>query len=211
MLYGTRHIVARILVLTVLGTQALAASPTGTAVTYQGQLKHLGMPLTETADFELTLWEKADTGSTSPLLDGWALEIHGGLFLLVCFGCVLITRAVQCSMKAFTMKQLQGEHGDNYVTKSWLERWRVAFRGFEDEKVADYWLGAVIGFAELASYPVLIVTANLTVIGGWLAIKTASGWKTWSDKPTTFNRFLILNLINLGFAFFLLARWVKVA
>ncbi len=143
------------------------------------------------------------------LLDGWALTMHGGLFLLLCLGCVLITRIVQCAIKAFLMKQNDGEHGDKHVGKSWCKRWWVAFKGFEDEKVADFWLGAVIGFAELASYPVLIVTAHLPVIGAWLVIKTAAGWRTWSEKPTAFNRFLILNLVNLGLAYFLLVRWVK--
>jgi hypothetical protein len=150
-----------------------------------------------------------NTGSSTSLVDGWTLELAAWKYLLTCGGLALAVRVIQCGFKAATAAH--DEHGPEFKSLSLPKRFWVAFNGVQDKQVADYFLGLLIGFAEIASYPVLIFTGNLSVIGGWLAIKTAAGWNVWSQRRTAFNRFLFLNLLNLGIAYFVLLRWVEKA
>ncbi len=66
---------------------AWAQSPLGTEFTYQGQLKHAGVPLSATADFQFSLWD--DVGSGDPptggnqvgsTVDVTAVNVLNGLF-----------------------------------------------------------------------------------------------------------------------------------
>jgi len=75
--------------------------------------------------------------------------------------------------------------------------------------IADYWLPFLIGLLELLSYPILIFTNNLAVIGAWLTLKTAAQWATWGKSRTTFNRFLFGNLLAIVAAFALAGWFVR--
>lgn len=96
----------------------------------------------------------------------------------------------------------------------WLRfarNWWLAFSGFKsDQRVNDYWLMFVIGWAEVAAYGFFIALGRFEVIGGWIAIKTAGGWKEWSENRATFNRFLLGNLLVLAASFFCLAPLLSV-
>jgi hypothetical protein len=87
---------------------------------------------------------------------------------------------------------------------------RVCFNGFSQSKAhADLWLNAIIGFFELAAYPVLLKLGYMTIIGGWLAVKTAGSWGGWKVSRTSFNRFLLNNILELAIAYLWLTRFVQ--
>ena len=150
-----------------------------------------------------------NTSSYPTLLDGWAVSISPWLYLITCASLSIVVRVVHCFIKALSTGT--GEHGRELTNWSFRKRFCAAFSGFGDARIADHWLGTVIGFAEIAFYPVLIFSNNLPVIGGWLAIKTAGSWDLWHKQPRAFNRFLISNLVNLGIAYFVILRWITPA
>lgn len=65
------------------------------------------------------------------------------------------------------------------------------------------WIPTAIGFFELAVYPILLTLGNYGIIGAWIGIKTAGGWTGYSQSRTSFNRFLLFNVITLLVAFWL--------
>ncbi len=119
-------------------------------------------------------------------------------------------------MVVFAFRALAVTRGDfpdseKEPEKEWtfLKAFWECFKGFSQSKAhADLWLNALIGFAELAAYPVLLKTGYLTTIGGWLALKTAGNWSGWKVSRTSFNRFLLSNLLELAIAYFWLTRYV---
>jgi len=71
------------------------------------------------------------------------------------------------------------------------------------ELIKDYWHPSIIGLLELAIYPLLIATSNWQAIGGWIAVKTAIGWRGWSTNRSSYNRFLIGNGLVISAALLL--------
>ena len=85
----------------------------------------------------------------------------------------------------------------------WRAFWEC-FYGFGHSRAhADLWLNAFIGFWELAAYPILLKTGRFEIIGGWLLLKTAGAWGGWKVSRTSFNRFLLNNLLELAIALLL--------
>jgi hypothetical protein len=152
--------------------------------------------------------------TTEPtLLSGWRISGPAWQYLLYCVLVTLIVRAILCFFKALAIGS--GEHLDGSERTSenetmFLRRFWMAFSGFSGHKnVRDYWLPAIIGFCEAASYPVLIILNQNVIIGGWLAIKTAGQWKVWQSSRTAFNRFLVGNLLVLAFSYFWLLSYLS--
>jgi hypothetical protein len=56
------------------------AEPIGTALTYQGQLKHLGVPVTGPVDFEFSIWTAETGGSRLEVVGPRTLNLVDGLF-----------------------------------------------------------------------------------------------------------------------------------
>jgi hypothetical protein len=81
--------------------------------------------------------------------------------------------------------------------------------GFGRQKEhADFWLPFFIGLAELLAYPVFVRVDAYELLGGWLVLKTAGQWSGWQHSRTSFNRFLLANIINVFVAYFWLSRYV---
>lgn len=59
------------------------------------------------------------------------------------------------------------------------------------------------------AYPLLLVLGKVEIIGAWIGIKTAGGWMGWQASRTSFNRFLLFNLLNLSVAYLLLSLFVE--
>src|SRR5437899_3268334 len=77
------------------------------------------------------------------------------------------------------------------------------------ELVKDFWVPSVIGTLELAIFPFLISSMEWRSIGGWIAIKTAVGWKGWTTDRSSYNRFLLGNALVI-FASLCLTPLIKV-
>jgi len=64
-----------------LGVAAVDAAPMGSAFTYQGQLKEGGLPVTDSADFQFTLWDAAIGGAQVSLMAPVSgVSVQNGLF-----------------------------------------------------------------------------------------------------------------------------------
>ena len=144
------------------------------------------------------------------LFCGWHID-KLQYYLLRCVICACIVRIVLCFFKAWSISR-QGEsiRPGRIGEHAWWYWFLQALRGFgAPDYVDDYFLPMVIGFMELCSYPVLLRLNHISVIGGWLVIKTAGQWRVWTRSRTSFNRYLVGNLLNLGLSFFWLSRFVK--
>jgi hypothetical protein len=81
-----------------------------------------------------------------------------------------------------------------------------------NEKVrarSDYSLPFWLGLLELYTYPILIATDALSIIGAWIAFKAVAQWGGWREQRVTFNRFLLGNALVVVIAY-LLSRYVSV-
>lgn len=158
-----------------------------------------------------------------PLLSGWSLSIDGLYYVLAAICASIAIRAILAIFKAWGIgdgephnfieeKNVPGAARE-LQKKSWLRRALSSFRGFGgppelSASINDYWLPTIIGIAELVSYPVFLSIGNITVIGAWIAIKTAGQWRVWEKSRTAFNRFLVGNILVLLVSYFWLTKYV---
>ncbi len=147
------------------------------------------------------------------LAEGWRVTISLQYYLFWCMILTLTVRFVICFFRAWAMGT--GEHLDKedktpISERSYIKRYFQAFSGFTGHKnIRDYWLPAIIGFSEVACYPVLIFLNQTVFIGWWLALKTAGNWKVFEKSRTAFYRFLLGNLLILGVSFFWMLRFIS--
>ena len=82
--------------------------------------------------------------------------------------------------------------------KTLREAFWLCLNGYNRYKEhSDLWIPTAIGFFELLIYPVLLVLGNYAVIGGWIGVKTAGGWAGYAQSRTSFNRFLLWNILTM--------------
>ncbi|HXW57066.1 MAG TPA: hypothetical protein VEJ67_15060 [Candidatus Cybelea sp.] len=155
-------------------------------------------------------------------IPAWQLTIGWGWYLLLCALTSVILRVVifllrACAVVRGDFPDGEREPGKEHLHQSgkgWTFRrafWEC-FKGFGKYKAhADLWLNWIIGFVELAAYPVLIRTEAYTIIGGWLLIRAAGAWGGWSISRTSYNRHLFNILLELTLAYFWLSRYVELA
>lgn len=145
------------------------------------------------------------------LLNGWALSIPLVCYIITCILLSTAMRGVHCIFKALSPGLgPDGEEDKEVESMAFGKRYWAVFKGFGEDSVKDLWLGWIIGVVEVATYPILIVTGNLPIIGGWFALKIAGSWNLWHNNPTHFNRFLVSNLMNVAIAVFITSRFVIV-
>jgi hypothetical protein len=136
----------------------------------------------------------------------WMLTISKTQYALLCLAAAVGMRLFICLLKARAIQGGEADQGQRW--RFWHAYW-VAFRGFGGGKIEDLWLPLLIGFSELVAYPVLLKTGQLLVIGGWVGIKTAGSWGAWQTSRTSYNRFLVANILNLAISYFWLSRYVS--
>lgn len=150
-------------------------------------------------------------------LPSWTLSIPLWCYLLQCAVATLILRVVFFLFRAAAVirgdfpgsepqDSLPAQPGREW---SFFRAFWECFHGFGQSKAhADLWLNALIGFSEMAAYPVFMKLGYLTVIGAWLALKTAGSWGGWKVLRTSFNRFLLNNIPELAICYFWLAGYI---
>lgn len=150
----------------------------------------------------------------NPIFDGWRLTIWWPWYVLCCLLAVLVLRIFHSLLRARAVQKGDFPHDkdreETVIIKGyWRAFWRC-FGGCGDLKEhSDLWIPAGLGVIEIAAYPVLLVLGQILIIGGWIGIKTAGGWLGWQASRTSFNRFLLFNLLNLLLAYFWLSHYVQ--
>ncbi len=130
--------------------------------------------------------------------------------------CVLlftiIIRVLLCFLKAWAI--VNGESDNNEKGIKWKGTsyrgmfWSSFLSNKRDVTIDDYWLPAIVGCFELLVYPILMSQGKWSFIGAWIAVKTASAWGGWQHYRTAYNRFLLGNILSLGFS--MLLAWLFV-
>jgi hypothetical protein len=144
----------------------------------------------------------------NPVLGRWHISswCH---YIFLCIGITVLVRAVQSLFKAWAFTHDDVPNKQRVTEKAYWPVWWKNFLGFRFGRNNDLWLPTLVGLAELIAYPILIVTGQGLIIGGWLGLKTAGAWGGWKTSGTAYNRFLLFNLVNLFVAYLWLAHFVQ--
>ena len=143
------------------------------------------------------------------LLDCWQLLTSPSNYLVYCLLAAVAIRVIHHLIKAYA-SSLGDVVGEKPQVFGYWKSLGIGLAGFcKLKEHSDLWLSTAIGFAELASYPVLIAVGEYTFIGGWLLLKTAGQWAGWSNSRTAFNRFLFTNIITITVSFFGLTHYIR--
>ena len=121
-------------------------------------------------------------------------------YIGVVFLAGLVIRMIVTFFKAHAILQGEADY-DGYIypdKQCWCKAFGDTFVGFfHHRNIDDYWLSTLIGMAEMYFYPVFITQGRWDIIGGWLAVKTATAWRTWQMSRTPYSRFLFGNILAI--------------
>ncbi len=131
--------------------------------------------------------------------------------MVLCMLAALGMRVLISFLRALAV--LRGDF-PNSTSKNTIREFGKAFwycfKGFNRFKEhSDLWIPAAIGFSEFAAFPILLVLGRFEVVGGWILIKTAGAWTGWRESRTSFNRFLLANIITIILSYLWLSRYVE--
>ena len=120
----------------------------------------------------------------------------------------VLIRFILCLTKAFECKQggLDKKEEKLSVKFGFWKAFGLSFvSSARHEALDDYLLPSVVGFFELMILPILMYSDAYEAIGAWITIKTLGQWKKWNTSRTTYNRFILGNLLVI-FASFILYK-----
>ncbi|HUU41390.1 MAG TPA: hypothetical protein VMW42_10655 [Desulfatiglandales bacterium] len=124
------------------------------------------------------------------------------------FFCIIIftvvIRSILCIFRAWAIVNGELDNEDQGIKWKGEKYWPMFRSSFNSNKrdvtIDDYWLPSVVGFFELIVYPILMSQGKWLFIGAWIGVKTASSWGGWQRYRTAYNRFLLGNILSLGFS-----------
>ena len=142
------------------------------------------------------------------------INIENPIWYIICviFSAIII-RAILCIFKAFAITNGELDNPEMKIKWKGEKYWPMFFSSFWSNKnhvtIDDYWLPAIVGFAELLVYPFLMSLGKWLFIGAWIGVKTASSWGGWHHYRTAYNRFLLGNMLSLIFSIILAMLFMK--
>lgn len=142
------------------------------------------------------------------------INIENPIWYIICviFSAIII-RAILCIFKAFAITNGELDNPEMEIKWKVEKYWPMFFSSFWSNKnhvtIDDYWLPAIVGFAELLVYPFLMSLGKWLFIGAWIGVKTASSWGGWHHYRTAYNRFLLGNMLSLIFSIILAMLFMK--
>ena len=138
------------------------------------------------------------------------ININISLIEYIFYGLVanLPVRLIQCYFRAVMPKgEVEEDEDEKWKEKKPRERYWIAFKGW-DWKSGDRWLPYFVGLAELLAYPILFHFEQVTVIGGWIALKTAGNWAVWQKRRPAFYSFLLGNIVIIFVSYFFMTKFI---
>lgn len=127
------------------------------------------------------------------LAGGWQIT-NACKYVALVFLLSLIIRGIISCLRALEL----AHRGDGTFGEFRVHVWH-SFRGFHPrgawsegkDYYSDYWLPFIIGWLELAAYPIIMATGTWEIIGAWIGLKTLAQWRVWGENRSVFNRYLI--------------------
>lgn len=132
---------------------------------------------------------------------GYLYFVVAGLFSIVIRFILCLFRA-----KAHTSGETAIENHNKFTYRQYL-RQSFLSNGKAIE-VDDYFLPLIIGYFELITFPILLEYKQISVLGGWLALKAIGSWNTKNSR-TAYNRFILGNILSITFSYLLFAIFIR--